>query len=691
MNNQELLSIINDFKSYSSFPLAATITKIRNEIYKNYNETLKFYRGTFLMKMYSNDSFGFFDIPPPPELLRTIHSNPNSVLKQYPPMFVQSLTTKIQLAFKIPEAFAALVNRYFENDLFDFIFFSFSTFPAIYSEFIGKEYCKAASCFLIGLFNENNYQISSCILSVFFCSATLFYEHLWNNLSKELINNNANTSFDELTDELMRSLDQAIILLSKYHKRVLKKFYKTYPEKTFRFILIQLLQEQFQKVIQSSTDFIDDDNNNEFLKFLTIFSKLNPNGKKALSLINMLLNDNVNSSVNPSINGDEWTHGIPFLICHKDIRILCDIFLSDKDKKFTFYYDENKVSFSESINLCSHFLYPSFTKKNKDIISIGLDLFSKYPPSIEFENDSALEFLWSHIISDDNNMNISYKILNQNDKYKFIKNNEKIYHYFLIKLINYYEKNFSSFITSIKFKEHLHQTKNLNFSIQQDMDRYLHNFTYSFLCTEMKNNIKLGIPRRIKETIFKLTSGMIVPMQTLFEITCTALDTISLSVSRKYNELNFIFIDLINNWVVNKWPTIKNEPHFDKKIKYLTKTSTYLRSFKNAKLGMRLKLMLRIESMLKTIAGNDFRKCWIELFYSTLFLALPGISDILSSFLFFHHFLFNEPSFTTLIDRQYIQSWSLFSYGIFSIIQEDPVLNNTCSNYKLCQKLFVLD
>ena len=101
--------------------------------------------------------------------------------------------------------------------------------------------------------------------------------------------------------------------------------------------------------------------------------------------------------------------------------------------------------------------------------------------------------------------------------------------------------------------------------------------------------------------------------------------------------------------------------------------------------------MLRIESMLKTIAGNDFQKCWIELFYSTLFLALPGISDILSSFLFFHHFLFNEPSFTTLIDKQYIQSWSLFSYGIFSIIQEDPVLNNTCSNYKLCQKLFVLD
>ena len=201
------------FGKYSSSAMSNVNFSIGKQIYSSYSKNLHFMRGNFMMNMFiSQQNSDFFDIPSAPSLFQSVYMKVSSMLINYPAMFIQNLAAKIQKIYASPYEFAATVDLFFQEDITDLIIFAYSTFPSIYSFFLTEEFCSSASSFLAAIFKSSRNQLlSELLLSSFFMSGAVFYEHFFLIIGDYLFDLTAKKSnnYDSVPNHDNPIIDQA--------------------------------------------------------------------------------------------------------------------------------------------------------------------------------------------------------------------------------------------------------------------------------------------------------------------------------------------------------------------------------------------------------------------------------------------------------------------------------------------------
>lgn len=350
------------FSEYSSSTMANVNFTINKQIYSSYSKNLHYMRGNFMMNMFiSQQNSDFFDIPSAPSLFQSVYMKVSSMLVNYPAMFIQNLTAKIQKIYESPFEFAATVDLFFQEDMTDIIVFAYSSFPALYSFFLTDEFCSSASLFLSAIFKSSRNQLlSELLLSSFFISGTVFYDRFFSLIGDHLFdlasrkkndfsllpnnntsnnqnngkkrsfsftklfepkiklsintttnttnNNNNNTNFKNLFDEFfplfLQSLKICLPLLSQYHIQAFKNFCKTFPESSHKFFLQKVILQPFQTASESSISLVSSEGNKFFMSFLNMLSNLPVNDKRIQSFLTIVMNLSSSCKDNNNNNKD---------------------------------------------------------------------------------------------------------------------------------------------------------------------------------------------------------------------------------------------------------------------------------------------------------------------------------------------------------------------------------------------------
>lgn len=352
--------LIKDAKHYSKYN-SSTMSNVNftiiKQIYSAYSKNLHYMRGTFMMNMFiSQQNTDFFDIPSAPSLFQSVYMKVSSTLVNYPAMFIQGLAAKIQSVYEHPFEFAANVDLFFQEDITDLIVFAYSTFPALYSFFLTEEFCSSASSFLIAIFKSSRNQLlSELLLSSFFISGTVFFDHfifligdhlfeltskkndlklpskednnqsnqkkkIFKNIFKLKANNNNDKSNDDKpTDNqnvqniikkffpfFINSLKTCLPLLSQYHIKAFRSFSKIFPHNAHKFFLQKVLLQPFQTAAESSISLVSSEGNKFFMSFLNILSDYPQDDPLIQTLMSTILNIATNGDdINDSNNDNE--------------------------------------------------------------------------------------------------------------------------------------------------------------------------------------------------------------------------------------------------------------------------------------------------------------------------------------------------------------------------------------------------
>ncbi|OHS98910.1 hypothetical protein TRFO_34744 [Tritrichomonas foetus] len=673
------------FSEYSSSGISHLEKPLTKKVYSLYEKNLKFIRGTFLMKMIINEpDSDFFDIPTVPSIFQSVYQDSSSVLHKFPPMYIQNFTQKIQNIYSTPVSFAASLDLYFQEDIADYLLFSYSTFPALFSFFQTDEFCESASSFLSSFFKcTKNFLISESLLTSFFISSTVFYDHFWSVLGDRIFSISYSTcSFDMFFNIFLDCLKSCLLLMSKYHIYAFKSFISVFPKDGHSFFIKRVILQPFLTASESSTSFISKEGNKFFQSFLEKFISLPFDSKYSTQLTDTLINQSTFASILPSVSGFIWKNGVPLLFSQFDIKLLHNIL--NFTEIFRFRYEERRVKFSDSFEeVISFSVFPMFCGKIPPEIGIGSDLFGEAPPILNIEVNDDDNRKWRQFLKHvtDENMPITHiiKILfNPPIEYSFIIGKNEIYIKFLL---DYFHTNFLSFERAVLMQETLQKLVNMNSYIQASTNRIFHHFSFSFLQKNITNLYD------IEPATFLITKDIEVPFVVHFEITMSALDTIKVLRNKLISKAEDEFEYELTGFMENEWKNYKNEPLFLYRVRHIMNASSILAHIKDCSYGKRLRIILKFVNQLKTILSIENMPLWKVLFQYAVFMSSQR--EVFSTFLYLHHFVFMSLKLDRLWDNETQNEWSLFNAGIWAIIQNNIKMNLFYSSKENAEHIFL--
>ena len=709
---------IRHFSEFSSSTMKHIELTISKKLKKVFAKIQKYIRGNFLMKLYINEpDSDFFEVPSVPSLFQSVYTKSTAVFNKFPPIYTQNLIQKIQTIYSSPCEFSSSVNIYFCEDISDYLFFAYSTFPSLYSFFLTEEFCSSASSFLIFFFKcSKNRLISEALLTSFFASASVFYDHLWMILGNILFNFKYPTEFDNniqspfwnsFYEKILEGLKICLPLLSSHHIEAFNSFCAIFPEYAHKFILKRVLLEPFLTASESSTALVSSKGNRYFQQLIKLLINLDSNNKFNQKIINIIAFQKSFQEVIPSLSDFMWSHGVPLLFSQFDIKLLNNIL--NFSSLFSFKYNEERVKFSNSLSdLVSFNVYPQFCGKLPPQLGIGEQLFGESPPSFpqnKDDNDGQRHFRQLVKYVYDERLNLTEVILNPPKELAFINKTSNSKALFREYLLDLFHSNFVTIERTFLMQESLTKLYNLYTYVRSSTNLTFHHFSYAFL----KNNIrliqdiipaikmitknfkiKLGNNNSFKNVlgniVFQAEEENLVPFPVWFELLISALDTFNIVINDLTIELENDFESELINYMVNQWPKYNSSDFFIKRIQHIMKCSNLIAHISNCGYGKRLKIMLEFVKELKTIITNDNIQYWAPIFKYAIFASSQ--KSIFSTFMF----LYYNISMGLGLDRQWSQTlqsdWSLFSAGIFSIIQSNKALHQKYSNLKILEDLF---
>lgn len=787
---EQLKKDIKKYALYSSFPMTCMKQTITKDIYSTYINTLHYARATYMMNMYINEpESDFFDIPSAPSIFQSVYQRVQSVLISYPPMFIQNLVQQIAAIYLKPVHFAANVDLYFRQDMTDHVIFSHSTFPAIFSFFLGDEFGQSACEFLSAIFRSTkNLILSESLLSSFFESASVFYDcffnvigdHLFdltlkgqnkftkNNqtveefykqlfdnrtekkgfLSKRRISTSKPTSNDQIVivffNVFLNSFKMCLRLFSKHHLEALKNFILTFPTDPHKFFLREVILKPFITATKSSISLVSSSANKYFIYFIYNLLQFPQDSiyiKQLLSTITDFLSDSLYfQSIYPQLKGFVWKQGVPLLLSHFDIKLICDIFSSAD--LFTINLGKAPLNFNRSFDAFNLNIFPSFCGKCPPEQGIISTLFHGMPPTyneallqyqigekstnnklalsvVESTDDFNIQYdqvpqqklrTWRKILAYTNSecLNLTDFLLNPPSNFSFIRNDPT--YYFI--LLNYYHNTFRSIEETILMKEALEKLENLKDSNRQRTYLCFHHFSFSFLKERIKTieNVlpaicslaqislnKTAITKNSGNNKFLLSSAFKapendflsnLPRSVLFEISMSALDT--LPVIEHTVDIEMAEADFENElmeWIDSIWPTIEQaNPILTKRHSSILDISKFLSHVAEGGYGRRFKIILNFVKELKLILTDNFLHLWKPTFHYAIFCSSQ--KQIFSTFLYLYHFVLEGLKLDEWWDIDVQNCTSMFTAGMLSIVERNPSINTKYCQPKYLSKLF---
>lgn len=440
MNEEEILTKIRIYRKFSCFQTSHFSKDISRKIYNIFIKNQRLIRGTFHMEMLIADINCRSEDPEIKTILsgtpNTLNETPSIIhmfkdiyadlvpMKQaYPLMFTQKISSIITAIYDKPLEFAQTTFEFFKNDSSHLLIFAYTTFPAIFGMFLGKEFCECGFNFLKNvLFLAKNYEkqlladdvnstgnnwailntkqlkksfpkrICDCLLSSFFCAATRFYDCFWATLANKFTKFSSKSTFNHFFEATKSSLLTSLPYLSPYHVKAITEYSSSLPHKCINFFIERLILHPFLRESVSSVDFPSPIINSLFCSFLR--ELLTPiKFVYSEQLLNLVITKKEFISASLKMRKTKiWRRGIPIILNDNDIFIIYK--MMSYSKLFNLNnQDDNTFEFSENFRPCTVDIFPNFLKIDKTTHKTDfiIDLFGGRPPKIIFSTNSSVQ------------------------------------------------------------------------------------------------------------------------------------------------------------------------------------------------------------------------------------------------------------------------------------------------------------
>ena len=664
------------------FKLDVMSGSLSKKIYSKFTKNIRMIRGCFLMEMMHAQSGHVFEsVPSIPSVFQSINKNPEKAISKYPAMFIQNFTFQITTAYDKPLDFARAVANYFKQDDSQYNLFCYSTFPAIYSYFLGQEFCSSASLFLIAFMVDSKRRlITESLLSSFFKAVPTFYTRLWSLLSDKMSNFGLSPSFQKLYSAFEECLTKSLCHVTEYHINAFASFAQTYPNNVIDFLIDKLLVSQFVLAADASQFLPHRKHNEEYMKFFNELKKPE-NKKKAMHLVNIIREHKGFLDVIPSMSGTVWSRGIPFLISDSDVMLLSDIFQLSTSFKLIVPQD---VVFSKSYDVVLMEIFPSYCKEDQE--DVCKDLFGEKPDDVYYSDNIMYSKYWRclNLQAKQDCQDAFTFIRDQKNREKYVRLQKKDFMLYCYKrILDDYNKNYCQLETNVLLVEHESRLQDLKNSIDCYSHMLLHKYTASFLKKSIARE-RGTIMQKISKSISKVIGDETVSCKIQFEIVCAALDQINITVSSFPEGKKFL--SLLNKWTENVWPTTKNHDLINSRMVHILNTASTVSHIGELKFGKRLIILIEFVRSLSQILGDSIDNNWIPLMHLALMTA--DTEDVLTTFLFFYHYVFAETKLVQQWGRVTLSLWNMLTVGMWDILKGDQELFIKCSDETKMKAIF---
>ena len=670
-----LKEYIERYKKYGTISVSSKIKSLRTTMYKMFLECELQLRGIFLMEMYQSESSDFFDIPTVPELFKTIYTQPSLVLFKLSPCAVQGLQQNIVAIYKKPIEFAVAIDHWSREDISDFPIFAYSTFPGIFGYFMGNEFLEAGSSVCYHYFRiAKNLVTSRMLLASIFISATPFYTTLWAQLSAQFrgLKRKPNNGF--LFKILMDVLSVSMCHLSPHHLSAFREFCNVFSvEEAVLWLVNTLICPKFETVSMSSGEFVDVDLNAQFLRMLKKLAS-RPKSKEARRLVSLFCNHNTFVSKYLDMSSGVWNASVQLLISDRDLCILYNIFLTSCN---IFSMDSNAVAGLDAQSLMVSILNVTTKFCHEDPIMEGLgqDLFSEQPPSVEVTCNENVLRVWR-------NLRQLAETRGESDWVNFILTSSAAQQVnmerdFCFLILDKLKKDFCDWETVIGFAEAIRSLKDLKCSVSLSTHRLFHKFSWSFINKVMSQTQERLMRRLISAVNMVCVVEDNVPSDVFYEITCCALDTVTINFEDEAHgqDLCDTFLKVLGKWAETVW--VNEQSKFANKLKFVMDSINGLMMLPKMATGKGLKILIQFTLRLSKIMGDKYDEDWLTVFTFSMFCA--SVPEVLRLFLFYQYDIMSDADVMNGWPPKVPATWVRFANGICTILRQDTDLYTECS------------
>jgi hypothetical protein len=619
--------------------------------------------------MYESATTSFFDMPSVPELIRILYSLPQSLVREFGPAFAQILVFKLRLVYDHPIEFARAVHNFLRVDLSPCPFFAFSTFPGLYSHFIGAEFCDQGCQFLESFFEvSRSLVVSLSLLAAFFGAAPQFYAHFWPVLSERLAGVSKITRFEAFLGLLKEVLSLALCRLSRAHILALKNFDRYFPGETLAFLTDQMIGGPFKVASQSCTFLMDQQANALFIEFLATLKERPDDGAAFVAFV---LSHDTFLDVNPTMSGPTWGHGVPILLSCRDLEILTDIFTGD-EAIFSKGPQLKLPVLGHDLTTLVMTTYPVFCSDTMPPVAFTEGFFNMRPFPVEFESDDIHERVWRQVqrmMADSGD----------SDMFRFvqraaIRDDDRIPIY--LRILQAYFTNSRNLDYALMLAEHLQELAVLRCSIRNSTAGYFRRAGMPFLSTLIGTKRAPNAVTRLVQAIATVVTDVAVPRTALFEICSAALDAMPLPRLPSWELARGRFRAVLLDWGRIIWPEYQNAPMITRRLNLIIRTATLLGRLRGAATGQMLTIILDFTRDISVIVDDP--GLWGIIFYFSIWIA--QIDEILPIFLFFWYCIFPVEEIAGKWSAHVKREWEEFAHGMWQIVSNDAELNSLCTD-----------
>ena len=689
---QELRENATFFHDLGGFRLGAATSTLPKKILSKFTKNITTMRGCFLMEMFSTTQNSIFGSPPSlPSLFHTIYKPPSKFISKYPLMFGQSLSFQIKTIYDKPLDFARAVALYFKEDDSQKVLFSYSTFPAIYSYFLGQEFCSSASLFLIAfMVDAKQLSTTEILLASFFKAIPTFYTRLWSLLSDKMANFGKTTNFDKLFSTFEDCLEASLSHLTEYHINAFASFAQTYPSRIVDFLIDKIIVDPFVMASNGSQYLPFKQYNSEYLKFFQHL-KSAENNDKAQRLVTIIREHKKFLEVIPSMQCSIWSRGIPIYLCDSDISLLSHILQESNKFKFKFII-QSDVTLSKGYDIYYMDVFPSFCKEQQtNGEEVCVALFGDKPPQVDIPDNELYQRYWRSLTMQaktectdpftfiEDPVNIS--------KYRRLRRADFLSYCYKSILAEYHD-NYCELENSVYLAEHNSKLQDLRNSIDFYMQILFHKYSATFLRRTITRE-RGSFVHKLSTAISKVVLNEVVSNKTRYEIAIASLDSIDIQVTSQFLPEGKKYLTILNSWMETVWPTIENHQPIDERMVHILNAAALISHIGELKFGKRLIVLLDFMRSLTQILGDYWDSHWLSLLHIALMAS--NSTDVLATFLFLNHFVFSDQKLVQDFGRFPTTMWNLFAAGMLDILKSDQDLFLKCSDETKMKNYFKIN
>lgn len=683
MSLDELEEIVREFHDLGGFKMGSAAGILGKKVISLFIKNIRMMRGCFLMDLFASDNSKLFSSTKVPGIFHNIYNQPPRATARYPQVFIQTLGYHIRQIYEKPLDLANAVSSFFKKDTAGQNYFAYSTFPAIFSYFLGQEFSRSASLFLIGLMYESkDYLFIENLIESYFKAVPIFYTRLWASLTEAYSQFPREFDNEFLFTHFTACLTSSLCHLTEFHVNVFASYAMTFPTRVAAFLVDRLFSNRFNAAAVASK-YLPHPGFNKILTNFFTWLKKSDQKIKVQRLINIIRDHKRFLDVIPSMNCSIWSHGIPFILCDFDLSILTDILKSSPDFKYT---PQSDLNITHGFDAYLMEIFPIFDFSQDELICQSL--FNKSPPNVVIEDDDNYSRLYRAVQMEAKRNSMDVYALINDPKYNLSLINDKSFRKYCLKsILNEYLNNYETLETSFLLAEHESRQRDLKSAIDDNMQTLFIRFAGSYIRRKVLKN-RHRIDDSLSTAMQKIVGTDQISSHNYFAIGCTALDSINVSINTKF-EGPRKFLALSNDWLEKIWPTHPCQEYIRDKMVRIMNLASRLAHLGELKYGKRLVLILDFVKSLISLCDKQPKKYLLPMIHISMMNA--NASDILISFLFLHHNMFSTSVLTSRWGRKVVDTWNMFALAVWDIMKDDTGLLTKCNSAEFIHSIYKIN